>query len=39
MIEYLPLKQELETKAVLKKVALAERELGRLKGVTTKIPK
>jgi len=32
------LQKDLETKAILKKVAVAERELGRLKGVTSKIP-
>ena len=38
MIEYLPLERDIETKAVLKKLAIAERALGTLRGVTSKVP-
>ena len=37
-IELLPLKQEVETKAVLRKTALAHQALAELKGVVTSIP-
>ncbi len=38
MIELLPLKQDVETKAVLKKTALAHKALAELKGIVTSIP-
>ena len=38
MIEKLPLQKDLETKVILKQVALSERALGELKGVIQKVP-
>jgi Fic family protein len=38
MLELLPLKQDVETKAVLKKAALAHKALAELKGVISSIP-